>query len=172
MRAGLINESHTFQDLVSSQLYDLPYQIKFVMGRSKSVFRASTVELFGVIKKVSSCSFSIFGPFSGKGGEGGMSRNKFVLRSLYLRSNSSLLLRCALRLLYLRSNSSSSLSFGIVVSHLRLLYIRRNSSPLTLSSSSSSTSLSSKFVLLLLSSLLSIIFLNLFRLAWISSSLA
>ena len=170
MRAGLINESHTFQDLVSFQLYDLPYQIKFVMGRSKSVCRASTVELFGVIKKVSSCSFSIFGLFSGKGGEGGMSRSKGVLRSLYLRSNSSLLLRGALRLLYLGSNSSSSLSFGIVVSHLRLMYIRRNSSPPTLSSSS--TSLSSEFVLLLLSSLLSIIFLNLFRLAWISSSVA
>ena len=117
-------------------------------------------------------SFSISGLFSSKGGEGGMSWNKGVLRSLHLQSNSSSLRGGALRLLYLRSNSSSSLSFGIAVGRLRLLYLWSNSSPLTLLSwSSSSTSLSSKFVLLLLLSLLSIRFLNLFSLAWISSSL-
>ena len=149
------------------------------MGRSKSVFRASTVGLCGGIKKISSCSFSIPGFFSDKGGEGGMPRKNSVLRSLYLRSNSSSLLGDALRLLYLRSNSSSSLLFGIVVGRLRLLHLRSNSFPPTLlpslssSSLSSSTLLSSKFVLLLLlSSLLSILFLNLFSLAWISSSLA
>ena len=68
------------------------------------------------------------------------------------------------------------LYLGIVISRLRLLYLLCNSSPPSYlsssSSSSSSISLSSKFVLLLLSSLLSIPFLNLFSLAWISASLA
>ena len=104
------------------------------------------------------------GLFSGKVGEGGMSPNKGVLRSLYLRSNSSsLVLSGALRLLYQRSNSSSLLSFhGItkITVLLRLLYLRRNSSP---PSSLSSSSLSSKLMLLLLlltssSSLLSFFF--------------
>ena len=146
------------------------------MGLSKSVFRASTVGLCRGIQKISLCSFSITDFLVVK------VTRVVCLRSLYLRSNSSLLLRDALRLLYLRSNSYSSLSFGIVVGRLRLLYLRRNSFPPTLlpssssssssSSLSSSTLLSSKFVLLLLSSILSILFLDLFSLAWISSSLA
>ena len=98
-----------------------------------------------------------------------MSRNKGVLRSLYLRSNSSSLLSTALRLLYLQNNSSSLLSFDGIIGRLRLLYLRRNSSPSTLLSSS----LSSKLMLLLLllssSSLLSILFLSLSSLAWSSS---
>ena len=117
-------------------------------------------------KKVSSESFSIFGLFSGRGGEDGMSRNKVVLGSLYLRSNSSSLLSSALRLLYLRNNFSSLLSFHSIIGRLRLLYHRRNSSPPTLLSSSL---LSQKLMLLLLllllllssSSLLSILFLRL-----------
>ena len=104
-----------------------------------------------------------------------MSWNKGVLRSLYLRSNSSSLLSTALRLLYLQNNSSSLLSFDGIIGRLRLLYLRRNSSPPTLLLLSS---LSSKLLLLLLllllssSSLLSIIFLSLFSLAWSSSSFA
>ena len=103
-----------------------------------------------------------------------MSWNKGVLRSLYLRSNSSSLLSTALRLLYLQNNSSSLLSFDGIIGRLRLLYLQRNSSPPTLSLSSS---LSSKLLLLLFlllssssSSLLSIIVLSLFSLAWSSSS--
>ena len=94
-----------------------------------------------------------------------MSWNKGVLRSLYLRSNSSSLLSGALRLLYLWNNSSSLLKFDGVIGRLRLLYLRRNSSPPALLSSSL---LSSKLMLLLLlllllssSSLLSILFLSL-----------
>ena len=93
-----------------------------------------------------------------------MSRNKVVLRSLYLQSNSSWLLSVALRLLYLQNNSSSLLSFDGVIGRLRLLYLQRNSSPPSLLSSLSS--LSSKLMLLLLlllssSSLLSFLFLSL-----------
>ena len=63
-------------------------------------------------------------------------------------------------------------SFDGIIGRLRLLYLRRNSSPSTLLSSS----LSSKLMLLLLllssSSLLSILFLSLSSLAWSSSSFA
>ena len=101
-----------------------------------------------------------------------MSRNKVFLRSLYLQSNYPSLLSSALRLLYLWNNSSSLLSFDSIIGRLRLLYLRRNSSPSTLLSSS----LSSKLMLLLLllssSSLLSILFLSLSSLAWSSSSFA
>ena len=82
-----------------------------------------------------------------------MSRNKVVLRSLYLQNNSSWLLSVALRLLYLQNNSSSLLSFDGVIGRLRLLYLQRNSSPPSLLSSLSS--LSSKLMLLLLLLLLS-----------------
>ena len=44
--------------------------------------------LCGSIKKVSSLPFSISGLFSGKGGEGGMSQNKGILRSPYQQNNS------------------------------------------------------------------------------------
>ena len=73
-----------------------------------------------------------------------MSRNKGVQRSLYLRSN-----------------SSSLLSFYGIIGRLRLLYLRRNSSPPTLLSSSS---LSIKLILSS-SSFLSILFLSLSSLA-------
>ena len=107
-------------------------------------------------KKVLLCSFSTSGLFSGKGGEGGMSRNKGVLRSLYVRSNSSslLLLSGALKLLYLQSNSSSLLSFGGIISRLRLLYLRHNSSPPSLLSSSLLSPKLISLLLLLSSSLL------------------
>ena len=61
------------------------------------------------------CSFSISGLFSSKGGEGGMSQNKGVLRSFYLQSNSSwlLLVSGALRLLYLQRNSSLALLLSL-----------------------------------------------------------
>ena len=95
--------------------------IRFVIERSKSVFRASTVGVCGG-KKVSSLSFSISGLFSGKGGEGSMSRNKGVLRSLYLQSNSLSLLSSALRL-YLQNNFFSLLSFDSVIGRLTLLYL-------------------------------------------------
>ena len=106
-----------------------------------------------------------------------MSWNKGALRSLYLRSNSSSLLSTAMRLLYLQNNSSSLLSFDDIIGRLRLLYLRRYSSPptLLLLSSLSSKLLSLLLLLLLLlssSSLLSIIFLSLFSLAWSSSSFA
>ena len=58
-----------------------------------------------------------------------MSRNKGVLRSLRLRSNSSSLLSGALRLSYLWNNSSSLSSFDSIIGHLRLLYLGCNSSP-------------------------------------------
>ena len=103
-----------------------------------------------------------------------MSRNKGVLRSLYLPSNSLSLLSGALRLLYLRNNSSSLLSFDGIIGCLRLLHLRRNSSSPTLLSSSS---LSRKlklllWLLLLLSSslFLSILFPSLTNLTWSSSS--
>ena len=124
--------------------------------------------LRGGNKKVSSYSSSISGLFSGKGGEGSMSLNKGVLRSLHLRSNSSsLFLSDALRLLYLGSNSSSLLSFDGIIGSLRLPSLRHNSS---LPSLLSSSSLSLKLMLLLLlvsssSSLLSILFFNLSSLA-------
>ena len=163
----------SFFGIISITLFAL--SVKFIIGQSKSVFKAWTVGLCEGLKKVSSYSFSMSGLLSGKAGKGGVSRNKGVLRSLYLWSNSSLLLGSALRLLYLQSNSPLSLSFGIFFGRLRLLYLRGNWSPpslLSLSSSSSSTSLSSKIVLLLLSWLLSILLLYLSSLAWISSSLA
>ena len=86
-----------------------------------------------------------------------MSQNKGILRSLYLRSNSSSLIRGALRLLYLRNNSCSLLSFDSIISRPRLLYLRRNSSPLSLLPSSS---------------LLSILFVSLSSLALSSLSFA
>ena len=103
-----------------------------------------------------------------------MSRNKGVLRSLYLRSNSSSLLSGALRLLYLWNDSSSLLSFDGIIACLRLLYLWRNSSPPTLLSP---LLLSSRILLLLLfllssASLLWILFLSLSSLAWNSSSFA
>ena len=63
--------------------------IKFILGRSKSVFKSSKVGLCGGLKKVSLYSFSVSCLLSGRGDESGMSQNKGVLRSLYLRSNSS-----------------------------------------------------------------------------------
>ena len=129
------------------------------LGPSKFIFRASTVGLRGGNKKVSSYSSSISGLFSGKGGKGGMSLNKGVLRSLHLWSNSSsLFLSGALRLLYLGSNSSSLLSFDSVIGSVRLLSLRHNSSLPSLLSSSSS-------------SLLSILLFNWSSLAWSSWSL-
>ena len=73
-----------------------------------------------------------------------MSRNKGVQRSLHLRSN-----------------SSSLLSFDGIIGRLRLLYLRRNSSPPTLLSSSSP----SLKLILSSSSFLSILFLSLSSLA-------
>ena len=70
-------------------------------------------------KNASSSYFSISGLFSDKGGEGGMSRNKGVLRSLCLQSNSSLLLSGALRLWYLWDNSSS---FDSIIGHQHRFY--------------------------------------------------
>ena len=79
--------------------------------------------LCGGLKIVSSYSFSMSGLLSGKDDEGVMSQNKGVLRSLYLRSNSSSLLSSALRLLYLQNNSSSLLSFDDIIGWQRLLYL-------------------------------------------------
>ena len=121
---------------------------KICYRTSKSIFRASRVGLCNGNRKLSSWSFSVSGLFSGKGGEGGMSQNRGVLRSLFLQSNSSLLLGGALGLLYLQSNFSSLLSFGIVIGRLILLYLRSNSSLPSLLSSSSSLLL--KLLLLLL----------------------
>ena len=90
------------------------------------------------------CSFSISGLFSSKGGEGGMSQNKGVLRSFYLQSNSSwlLLVSGALRLLYLQRNSSLALLLSLSLLLLKLLLLLLS-------------------LLLFSSSLLSILFLNL-----------
>ena len=102
-----------------------------------------------------------------------MSRNKGVLRSLYLQSNSLSLLSSALRL-YLQNNFFSLLSFDGVIGRLTLLYLRLSSSPPTLLPSSLSSKLLLLLLLLLLSSssLLSTLFLSLSSLAWSSSSFA
>ena len=88
-RSPLSRSCFSFFGTVSIILFAL--SIRFVIGRSKCVFRASTVGVCGG-KKGSSKSFSISGLYTGKGSEGGMPGNKGVLRSLYLPNNFSSLL--------------------------------------------------------------------------------